>query len=79
MVVQAGEGEAMERERDVMPTAREMSSEEMEAKARARGESHGFTSVFLDNFIERELRMMWKWQNKARGSSPVLESDGDAI
>lgn len=54
-------------ERDVMPEPREMASQEMLAKARARGEMHGFTGMFLDNFIERELRMMWKWNNQAQG------------
>ena len=36
------------------------------AKARARGEMHGFTGIFLANFIERELRLMVKWKNRAR-------------
>jgi hypothetical protein len=53
-------------ERDVMPEPRDMASSDMLVKARARGEAHGFKDEFLDNFIERELRMMWKWNNKAK-------------
>ncbi len=38
------------------------------AKARARGEMHGFTGIFLVNFIERELQLMVKWRNRARAA-----------
>jgi hypothetical protein len=34
------------------------------AKARARGEMHGFAGIFLSNFIERELELMRKWAAK---------------
>ena len=30
-------------------------------KARARGEAHGFTGIFLVAFIERELRLKERW------------------
>jgi hypothetical protein len=33
----------------------------MIAKARARGESHGLTDIFLSAFIERELILVRKW------------------
>lgn len=39
-------------------------SGEWVAKARARGESHGFTGAFLDAFVERELDLMVKWANQ---------------
>lgn len=55
------------KERYGMPTARDLSSEEMYAKAKERGERLGFKEQFLDNFIERELVMMWKWNNRAKG------------
>jgi len=46
-------------------------------KARARGEMYGFTGLFLSNFIERELRLMAKWQRppkrvKAPSAHPPL-------
>jgi hypothetical protein len=52
-----------------MPELREIADEEMIRKARERGESHGFTGEFLDCFIERELTMMWKWNNRGLGNS----------
>jgi hypothetical protein len=52
------------RERDTMPSARDMSSDEMILAARLRGEGHGFTGQFLDHFIEKELEMMWKWNRR---------------
>jgi hypothetical protein len=50
------------------------------AKARARGESLGFTGIFLSSFIERELVLMKKWaagrrsQTAGAGWAPERET-----
>ena len=54
------------KERNASPNAREMADPIQVAKARARGESHGFQNEFLDHFIELELIMMQKWENRAK-------------
>jgi hypothetical protein len=45
--------------------------EAMIAEARARGESHGFTGIFLRGFIERELLLMRKWRDRCDPGGPV--------
>jgi hypothetical protein len=47
-----------------MPNAREIASESDFQKAKERGERLGFKDIFLDSFIERELIMMQKWNNR---------------
>jgi hypothetical protein len=64
----------MEREPNRMPTAREMADAEKYAKAKARGEMHGFTDIFLDHFIELELTMMQKWDNRRKGLGIMIQS-----
>ena len=56
----------MEEEFSGIEAATAQADEAAIAKARARGEMHGFTGIFLTNFIERELRLMVKWRNRAR-------------
>jgi hypothetical protein len=47
-----------------MPTAQEMASKNDFEAAKERGITNGFEGIFLDHFIENELRMMQKWQNR---------------
>jgi hypothetical protein len=49
---------------NTMPTERELAGPEKELKARERGIRLGYTGQFLDHFIEQELRMMQKWDNR---------------
>ena len=51
-------------------SAIDFASEEMKAKAKARGESLGFTGAFFSNFIERELVFMEKWARRPVDKKP---------
>jgi hypothetical protein len=49
------------------------------AKARARGEKHGFNGTFLIAFIEREVRLMEKWaRTEARRRAREYEGRPEA-
>jgi hypothetical protein len=58
------EDTTISRDRDCMPNTREIASESDFQKAKERGERLGFKDIFLDSFIERELIMMQKWNNR---------------